>query len=359
MTDNELPTDDARTAPRRPVSRRVGMREVADRAGVAISSVSRVISNHPDASDAMKERVLAAIDELGFRPDMLAQTLRTGSSRTVGFIAADIGNPLFAQIAVGAESALRDRGYSMILANSLGDPSRASDYVLEMESRRVDGLLISVSDETDEALQSALGSVPFPVVLIDRELPGDYASVVNDHAAGMQQAIDHLVQLGHEHIALVNGPAEVRPSRERARTLREAAGRQGIRPVVSEGHFEAQHGHDATVELLRRDPRPTAVIAGSNQILVGVLRALRELGLRAPDDVSLVTCDDAPMSEFLDPALTTISRDPSALGGAAAELLLAVLAGGRGDTVTLPTGLRVAASSAAPAHLASASKEHP
>lgn len=322
------------------------MREVAERAGVAMSSVSRVISNHPDASEAMKAKVLAAIDELGFRPDMLAQTLRTGSSRTIGFIAADIGNPLFAQIAVGAESTLRARGYSMLLANSLGDATRASDYVIEMESRRIDGLLMSVSDETDETVSEALGEVSCPVVLIDRELPGGFSAVVNDHASGMREAIDHLEGLGHQHIALVNGPAQVRPSRERASTLRAAA-RPGLEPIISEGHFEAQHGHDATLALLAGPDRPTAIIAGSNQILVGVLRALRELGLRAPADISLVTCDDAPMSEFLDPALTTISRDAGLLGAQSAELLLDVMSGGSGRTITLPTRLRVAESSAA------------
>ena len=325
------------------------MREVADRAGVAISSVSRVISNHPDTSEAMKERVLAAIYELGFRPDMLAQTLRTGSSRTVGFIAADIGNPLFAEIAMGAESALRERGYSMLLANSLGDASRAAEYVLEMESRRVDGLIISVNDENDEEMRSVLSTVPFPVVLLDRELPGDYPSVVSDHAAGMQQAIAHLVALGHERIALVSGPTAVRPSRERARTLHDASEEHGLHPVIMEGQFSAQHGHDATLDLMTREPRPTALVAGSNQILVGVLRALREQGLRAPDDVSLVTCDDTPMAEFLEPALTTVSRDPGGLGAAAAELLLEVFGGATPRTVTLPTHLRAAASTAAPA----------
>src|SRR5690606_27390619 len=167
-------------------------------------------------------------------------------------------------------------------------------------------------------------------------LPGGFSAVVNDHASGMREALEHVQRLGHEHIALVNGPAEVRPSRERAATLRAAASAR-LHPVISEGHFEAQHGHDATLELLESHPRPTALIAGSNQILVGVLRALRERGLRAPHDVSLVTCDDAPMAEFLDPALTTISRDPELLGGAAGQLLLEVLAGGEGGTVTLPT----------------------
>lgn len=325
-----------------PPLRRAGMREVAERAGVAISSVSRVISDHPDVSDKMRERVLAAIEELGFQPDALAQSLRTGESFTIGFVAADIGNPLLAQIAMGAERVLRQRGYSMLVANSFNEPGLALEQLRSMEQRRIDGLLISVSDETDEALNKALESAHYPITLIDREIAAtSAAAVLSDHATGIRAAVEHLISLGHQSIALVNGSSQVRPSRERAETLARVAGEHpNITSTIRMGDFSAEHGYNATKELMTGSDAPTALIAGSNQILVGVLRALRELSLSIPADVSLVTCDDVALSEFLTPAISTISRDPALIGRTAAELVLAQLSGDAGAETHLPTGFR-------------------
>lgn len=326
-----------------PLLRRAGMREVAERAGVAISSVSRVISDHPDVSEKMRARVLAAIEELGFQPHALAQSLRTGETFTIGFVAADIGNPLFAQIAMGAETTLRHQGYSMFVANSFNEPGLALQHVQSMEQRRVDGLLISVSDESDEALRKALENAHFPVTLIDREIEDSHAAaVLSDHESGIRAAAEHLIGLGHRRIALVNGSSKVRPSRERASALRKVA-RQNpqVSAIIRTGEFSAEHGQQTTTELMASADPPTAIIAGSNQILVGVLRALRELSLSIPGDVSLVTCDDVALSEFLTPALSTISRDSALIGQTAAELVLAQLAGEEGAETLLPTGFRI------------------
>jgi LacI family transcriptional regulator len=329
--------------PSRPQARRAGMKQVAERAGVAISSVSRVISDHPDVSDEMRARVLAAIDELGFQPDVLAQSLRTGESRTIGFVVADIGNPLFAEIALGAETVLREAGYSMIVANALNDPALTVQSIRSMIARRVDGVLVSVNDESDDLLKETIAAAPFPVALIDRELEGVHvASVLSDHTMGTRAAMEHLVALGHRRVALVNGPQTVRPSRERATTLEAVALTHGAVADIRWGAFSAEHGQATTLELMRGPGAPTAIIAGSNQILVGVLRGLRLLGLRIPDDVSLVTCDDVTLSEFLTPALSTIWRDPELMGSMAANQLLQQLAGTRtAAQIHLPTGFRI------------------
>lgn len=336
---------------RGPAARRAGMKEVAERAGVAISSVSRVISGHPDVSDAMQAKVLTAIDELGYRPDVLAQSLRTGESRMIGFVAADIGNPLFAQISVGAEVALRARGYSMMVANAGGDDALALEQFEAMAQRRIDGLLISVGDEGDDALRRALETAPFPIALIDREIDAAHvAAVLSDHDSGITAAAAHLIGLGHRRIALVGGSPRVRPSRERAASLeRAAASHDGVDAVIRMGEFTADHGYAATTALMAESDAPTAIIAGGNQILVGVLRALRDLALSVPGDVSLVTCDDVALSEFLSPPLSTISRDPAEIGRVAAEALLAQLrTGDDGDRILLPTGFRITESCGPP-----------
>ena len=291
----------------------------------------------------MRTKVLAAIDELGFQPDALAQSMRTGETFTIGFVAADIGNPLFAQIAMSAEMALRHRGYSMLVANSFNEPGLALQQVTLMAQRRIDGLLISVSDETDEALRQALADADFPVVLIDREINNATEwAVLTDHAQGIRAAGEHLISLGHRHIALVNGSERVRPSRERARALTElVADNPEVAASVCMGEFSAEHGYNTTIALMSAEDAPTALIAGSNQILVGVLRALRDLSLTFPADVSLITCDDVALSEFLTPALSTISRDPGVIGATAADLVLAHLAGEEGTEVHLETGFRI------------------
>src|SRR5213082_1578211 len=147
---------------------RSSMREVADLAGVAMSSVSRVLSGHPDVSPKMRERVLAAVDELGYKPDLLAQSLRRRETLSVGFVVGDISNPLVAEIVTGAESTLHANGYSMLLTNSLGDPQLEVAHIRLLARRRVDGLVISVLDESHQDALGALRELDIPIVVLDR-----------------------------------------------------------------------------------------------------------------------------------------------------------------------------------------------
>lgn len=346
-TTNNATSRGARKAQPRPV-----MKEVADRAGVALSSVSRVLNGHPDVSEVMRNRVVDAVAALGYEPDFLAQSLRTGETMTIGFVVGDISNPLMSQIALGAEVGLREAGYSMLLTNSVNDPSLDAQHLRLLQQRRVDGVLLSLSDEADPQINTALERLDVPGVLVDRHIVGSsFASVLSDHASGIKAAIAHLEMLGHHRIGLVSGNPNVRPSRERANALRRAcrAG-NGLSGVVRTGAFTSEHGYLATLELLSGSDAPTALIAGSNQILVGVLRALRELNIDVPDGISLITCDDIPLAEFLTPPITTISRDFGEMGSLAAELLLEQLDGHKPRTELLPTGFRPTASCATPRH---------
>ncbi len=330
---------------------RAGMRQVADRAGVAMSSVSRVLSNHPDVSDAMRERVMAAVEELSYEPNMLGQMLRRGATQTIGFVVGDISNPLLAQIALGAEVALTAAGYAMLLTNSVNDPTLDAAHIKLFHQRQVDGLLLSVADETSRETVLALNRTPTPCVLIDRDLDLEQpaSAVVSDHLNGITEAVEHLVFLGHQRIALIGGSPHVRPTRERAAAIEEAtAAHRGVVCQVRAGAFNETHGAAATRELLDTRRPPTAIIAGGNQILVGVLRELNSRSLSIPADMSIVTCDDVPLAEFLSPALATIRRDPTALGSVAAQLLLARLGGGAPQTTVLPTLFCPAGSCAQP-----------
>lgn len=337
-------------SPRKGRPHRVGIAEVAAHAGVAVSSVSRVVSGHPDVSERMKARVLKAIDELGFVPDPTAQSLRTGSTHTVGFVVGDLRNPLLAEIAHTAETRLRERGYTLLLMSSLHDPDLEADHLRRLAQRRVDGLLVSVTDEQSPDTVRLLGEAPVPLVLVDRDVPAveDAAWAARfDHAVGLEQAVDHLIALGHRHIGLVGGSAHVRPSRERERALRRiVAERAGVRASTRVGDFTSEHGARSTDDLMTGEDPPTALIAGSNQILVGVLTTLGRLPVDVPRDVSLVTCDDVPMAAFVRPRLATIRRDVSQIGRTAADLLLEALDGGTPRSVVHETWFEPAESCA-------------
>jgi len=345
--DSELET----SLPTRP-----GMREVADRAGVAMSSVSRVLSGHPDVSPKMRRIVMEAVRELGYRPDMLAQGLRRGKTFSVGFTVSDIANPVLAEIVTGAEKRLREAGYSLLLTNSEGSPDLDVEHISLLERRRVDGLILSLAEEHHPGTVEALRALSVPVVLVDRDIPPGVKArrAAFDHAKGMRAAANHLLELGHERFALITGGPE-RPARERRRAFEEvlaAAGRATC--TVYPGKFSVEHGRRATSEILAQTPRATAIIAGGNMLMEGALLALREAGVDVGRDISFVGCDDVVVAEVHQPPIAVVRRDIGAVGVASAELLLADLEPPGGEAATareivLPTEFLARPSCAPPA----------
>lgn len=331
-------TSNPRSAGRRS---RVSVRDVAQRAGVAASTVSRVLSNHPDVSQGTQQRVMAAVEELGYRPNVLGQMLRQGATKTVGFSIGDISNPLFAEIALGAEVAFSEHGYSVLLSNSMSNPDQELRNLQVLEQRRVDGLLLSVTTERDPRLLAILGHFDGPMVAIDRDIASEFpvGSVYSDHKTGIAEAVNALYRADHRHIALVTGLAELRPGRQRAAAATQAAEQLGMRCDVHSSPDPTGPETDTIASILNAKNRPTALIAGNNQILIGVLEALDKTHLSYPADISLVTCDEVPLLRFLRPTIATVRRDPYQLGQKAADLLLDQLLGTDRTThlVELPT----------------------
>jgi LacI family transcriptional regulator, galactose operon repressor len=320
---------------------RPGMREVAERAGVAMSSVSRVLSGHPDVSPRMRDAVLAAVAELGYRPDMLAQGLRSRKTMSVGFTVSEIANPVLAGIVTGAEKRLRQAGYSLLLTNSEGDPELDVEHIRLLEQRRVDGLLLSLADEDHAATIQVLAQLDIPAILVDRDVPpGTHArAVVFDHFSGMVGASEHVLRLGHRDVALIIGGPH-RPARERRRGVVEtfAASGTGAQCHVFQGDFSSEYGENATAEILLLSPRPTAIIAGGNMLMQGALRRLHAEGVKVGTDISFIGCDDVPFAELHEPPIAVVDRDVASMGVAAAELLLAQMAGESDvEDVVLPT----------------------
>lgn len=304
------------------------IRDVAARAGVSIGTVSRVL-NDQAVSWKTNVAVRRAIEELRYSRNSIAQSMRTNSTRSIGLVVNDISNPLFSRIAKSFDKALYESGYSLLIANTENDPKREQLILESLIQRRIDGLAIAQSSENDKVTNAILKSAGFPIVLLDRESVLPISSVCDDHVSGIKKGIQYLVDLGHRDIAMITGDNHIRPGRERARGYREAMGELGL-PVsdhlLRQGRLDAAFGYEQAAELLLGHGKPTALIAGGNQILAGVLRVVRQMELDIPKDISLIACDEVDLSQLMNPPITVIARDLDQTGLYAAQMLLAQFA---------------------------------
>lgn len=325
-----------------------GLKEVAAHAGVSIATVSRVINGGPYVTDAVRARVTASMQTLGYEPHALARSLRTGQTTTVGYVIGDISNPLFATIARGIDDTLQAAGYTVLLGNSRGSAAHELHVIKQLVRRRIDGLILSLADETDPVLRSYLADLSTPLVLLDREV-ADVKSdrVLVDHAQGITSAVAHLHERGHRRIALITVAPITRPGRVIAPAFRAALQALGLPNPEAAVHVVAPNTIIATADLaalLERAERPTALIAGGATITPAVLRAVRDLGLSIPHDLALIAYDDTDVTALHTPPLTVVARDIYAIGVQAARLLIERMGNTpavRRKTVTIPTTLIV------------------
>lgn len=317
------------------------IKDVANRAGVALSSVSRVLSGQPGVSEAMRRRVHNAASELGYEPDLVAQGLRRGSTKTIGFVMRDIANPLFAIVAKSSEQALRKAGYSLLLTNSDGDLGTETADLALLRRRRIDGLIVSLVSETSEATRKALADFDGPVVLVDRDVAGlDAARLFCDHYTGVRAAVSRLLKLRHRRIALITGGLDVRSSRERRRAYIDAFAEHGV-PVDEQwllfGQFDNTYATSTVLELLDRRRPPTAIVSGGVLTTAGTLRALRHRSLVPGTDMAVVALDGWPLFDAFPFPVGVVTRDPVEMGTQAANLILEALRTGTRRTLVIPT----------------------
>lgn len=325
-------------------AKRSTIRDVALAAGVAISSVSRVLSNHPHVSPELRSRVEAAAHELGYRPNYVAHSLRRGNTASVGFLVGTISNPIVADLSAGASEVLASSGYATLLVCTQNDPVADVDYLHFLNQRRVSGLIISsAANGPDDQLRALLREMHLPAVLLDRR-PMDaphVSAVYSDHAGGIQAAVEHLVAQGHTRIGLVGGLEHFDPAAMRLAGYKRAVEESGLDfypGLVRSWGMGRQAGYAATRDLME-DIRPTALIAGGNLILAGVLQALKEFNLTIGHDVALVGCDDTDLTQLHTPSITVIARDLAAVGRMAAATLLNTIEQGEAQIIMLPTRL--------------------
>jgi LacI family transcriptional regulator len=330
------------------------IRDVARVCGVSVGTVSRTLNAPETVRPSTLEKVRATIEELGFKPDPRAQGMRRRNTLAVGFIVNDISNPVHSVVFTAAEGELRDRGYALHLVNTGGNPRREADAVDMLQHGRVDGLIMTLNSEQDRRCLDRLQQLRVPSVLLDREIQLDIDAVNTDHATGMQQAVDYLIELGHRRIALITAGSDIRPGRERIRGFVEAYARRGLaysKDLIRAQSLSADFGFREASALLERRERPTALIAGGNQILVGVLKAVQQQGISVPDQLSLVTCDRTDLSTVYPGPLTVIDRDLAEIGRTAAQMLLDRISAPEDRPprrISLPTTLLLGRSCTAP-----------
>jgi len=306
----------------------VSIADVAARAGVSPTTVSHALSGKRKVSDTVRERVLAAMAELGYVPSRTAQNLAIGRTRILGLVVPDISNSFFAELANGVERAAMDKGYNVILCTTGFDHARELLYLEMVRSRAVDGVIYAAgSTPSTSELSRVLGDVP--LVLVDEEIPGARASAfVSDNAEGGRLVARYLLGLGHRRAVVLAGNEDLASSRQRVDGFTEAwtAG-GGELPLTAMGGFTDEGGHTAVepyLESLRRGDL-TAVFAANDLMALGVLDALHAAEVDCPTEVSVVGFDDIAPARYTRPRLTTVRQEVAALGAAAATALMEAL----------------------------------
>lgn len=318
------------------------MRQVAERAGVSPATVSRVLNGAPPVRDIYRSRVLAAVAELDYRPNRLARNLRRQKVDMIGVVVSDIENPHFSEAVRAVEDAAYRRGYRLLLCNTDETPAKQRTYLQMLAEERVLGVIVSPSDP-DGAEVSELLDLGIPVVAFDRTVTDDRAdAVVADNVGGVRTATEHLLAAGHRRVGFIAGLSEVETGAERLEGYTAAMDAAGLELIVAPGRFRIETGREATLALLARGTRPTALVACNNLCAIGALRALRETGLAVPRDVALVAVDDPFWAELVDPPLTTVAQPVRAMADEAMSLLLERIEGHRREPrrVVFPLELR-------------------
>ncbi|MCY1141858.1 LacI family DNA-binding transcriptional regulator [Actinoplanes sp. Pm04-4] len=307
---------------------RVTLVDVARLAGVDKAIVSRVVNEDPSLviRPDTRERVVEAIQNLGYRPNVAARSLRTAKAGTLGLVIPDFANPVYAEIITGAESAALAQGHVLVTGSSTGANSSMDRYLDLLGQGRVDGLMLASPTTAHE--QQKLESLGLPWMMVNRRDTGDHHRfVILNDAQAAKLAVEHLLELGHQEIVHVAGPFGADTARRRATGYRQAMKLAGLdvrAESIARGDYTPGGGADAMAQLLRGGVlSPTAVFVANVAMAVGVLDTLRRNGLRVPEDVSVVAVHDLPLAEHLVPALTTVRMPLQELGARAVELLLA------------------------------------
>jgi DNA-binding LacI/PurR family transcriptional regulator len=308
-----------------PVDRPATIKDVATHAGVSVATVSAVLNANKYVSPELAQRVRASIEMLGYERNSFAQSLKTRTSHTIALVISDIMNPFFSHIVRGVEDVASQHNYALVVGNTDENPQKEKNYIRLLESKRVDGLILTATSGNHTSLRS-LPLQKLPLVSLDRSLfEWGIDSVLIDNVSGARKVVEHLIQLGHRHIGIITGIAGITTTEERLLGYKQALKAHNIAvdsSLIAEANSRLDGGTHAAMQLLTQTPvRPTAIFTMNGLLAIGTLQGLKDLGLRCPEDIALVTFDDFSWSSVLRPYLTVVRQPTYEIGQKAAQLL--------------------------------------
>ncbi|MFV9568200.1 LacI family DNA-binding transcriptional regulator [Thermoanaerobacter mathranii] len=305
------------------------IREVAKRAGVSVATVSRVLNGSDSVSEETKERVLKAIKELNYHPNLLGRNLRRAETRMILALMPNVSNPFYARVVKGIEDVAHKNGYNVMLCNTDSDINREKAYLELLKNRLADGVIFMAPVMSKEEL--TLIGQNYPVIQCCEYIEGAGVSYVSiDNFSAAYKAVRHLIGLGHKRIGMISCENELVSTKQREAGYRKALEDSGLEfdeKLMKYGDYSFKSGVRAAKQLLAMEERPTAIFAISDIMAIGAIRAIKEEGLKVPEDIAVVGFDDISFASMYDPMLTTISQPKYDLGCVAMELLIKHISG--------------------------------
>jgi len=327
------------------------MKEIARLAKVSLGTVSNVLSGSPTVKGPLRDRVMKAVESLGYQPNQLARGLRREKTNIIGMIISDVSNPFFPAVVKGAEDTAFMNGYRLFLCNSDNNFMKEETYLRELQTYLPTGLIIMTSDiNGSPKLAEAYRDAGTAVVYVDR-LPytwtGDTVTSMNEQ--GSYEATKYLIGRGHVRLGMITGPSQLTNSGERVAGFKRAMAEAKLAipsEYIQEGDFNKESGYEKAKVLIRLSPRPTAIFAANDLLAFGALNAIRDLGLRCPKDVSVIGFDNLDLAEVVTPTLSSVEQSGYKLGALAAQVIADRARGDKGPRKEhiLPTTLKLRAS---------------
>jgi len=296
------------------------IKDVAKAAGVSTATVSRVLANNAPVRPETRERVMQAIEALGYRPNLIARSLRVQKSAKIGLVVSDIRNPFFTAIGRAVEDAAYEQGYSVLMCNTDENPEKEKMYLNILHDESVAGVIFSPTHQFSSSKESFNSNIPF--VIIDRTVKTEKADqVLLDNFSAAYELASHLVENGYRHIAGLFGNAST-TGEDRKRGFQHALKEHGLEPGSI--HFvepRIKHGYDTTTDLLEQPNPPDAIFTSNSLLTAGAFQAIRDCGLAVPDEIALVGFDETTWGELVNPPITLIAQPTEEIGRTATELL--------------------------------------
>lgn len=306
----------------------ITIRDVAQRAGVSVTTVSRALNGTGPVSEEARRRVEAASAELRYLPHGTARSLITRRTDVFGVVLPDLFGEFFSEVIRGMDPRAQERGYHLLLSGS-HDGRREIEFAVGAMRGRVDGMIVMSPDVSGAELAESLPP-DVPVVLLNCDVAGtDFPAINVNNFGGARQMVRHLINLGHRRVAMISGAAANFDARERLRGFRAAIAETdgAVRGMEAAGDFTEAGGYRAAMALLSHPQAPTAIFCANDAMAVGAISALRVAGRRVPDDVAVAGFDDVPIGRYLSPSLTSVRVDVNHMGARAVELLCHAIAG--------------------------------